>query len=91
VSDSRSAVTVKLPPAQIEPAVLTVRQSYVYAQQQGLLNRIGNFFGGNLNSQQQVYIAAGQKIQTAGALNAILRRAPLARTPGTRRWMSPHS
>ena len=58
VSAGRSAVTVKLPPAQLEPAVLNVRQSYVYAQQQGLLNRIGNFFGGNPNSQQQVYIAA---------------------------------
>jgi hypothetical protein len=71
VSPNRSAVTVTLPPAQLEPAVLNVHQSYVYAQQQGLLNRIGNFFGGNPNSQQQVYIAAQQRIQTAA------RRSPL--------------
>jgi hypothetical protein len=45
--------------------VLNVNQSYVYAEQQGLLNRIGNFFSGNPNSQQQVYILAQQKIQTA--------------------------
>ena len=65
VSPDRTAVTVRLPGAQLEPATLNVRQSYVYAQQQGLLNRIGNFFSGNPNSQQQVYILAQQKIQNA--------------------------
>jgi Protein of unknown function (DUF4230) len=75
VSANRSAVTVTLPPAQLEPAVLNVRQSYVYAEQQGLLNRIGNFFGGNPNSQQQVYIAAQQKIQTAARHSALLAEA----------------
>ena len=75
VSPNRSAVTVTLPPAQLEPAVLSVRQSYVYAQQQGLLNRIGNFFGGNPNSEQQVYIAAQQKIQTAARHSALLAEA----------------
>src|SRR5258708_32034575 len=64
VSANRSAVTVALPHAQLEPAVLNVRQSYVYAQQQGLLNRIGNFFGGNPNSQQQGYIGAQQRVNT---------------------------
>jgi len=75
VSASRAAVTVRLPPAQLEPAVLDVRQSYVYAQQQGLLNRIGSFFGGNPNSQQQVYIAAQQKIETAARRSPLLAEA----------------
>ena len=75
VSVNRTAVTVKLPPAQLEPAVLNVKQSYVYAQQQGLLNRIGDFFGGNPNSQQQVYIAAQQKIQTAARRSPLLAEA----------------
>jgi hypothetical protein len=66
---------MRLPPAQLEPAVLNVRQSYVYAQQQGLLNRIGNFFGGNPNSQQQIYIAAQQKIQTAARHSPLLAEA----------------
>jgi Protein of unknown function (DUF4230) len=65
VSPDRSAVTVRLPSAQLEPATLNVRQSYVYAQQQGLLNRIGNFFSGNPDSQHQVYVLAQQKIQNA--------------------------
>ncbi len=75
VSPDRTAVTLHLPEPQLEPAVLNVRQSYVYAQQQGLLNRIGNFFSGNPNSQQRVYIAAQQKIQEAARQSPLLAEA----------------
>jgi hypothetical protein len=75
VSADRSSVTVKLPRAQLEPAVLNVDQSYVYAEQQGLLNRIGNFFSGNPNGQQQVYILAQQKIQTAATQSPLISDA----------------
>jgi hypothetical protein len=75
VSPNRTAVTITLPPAQLEPAVLNVRQSYVFAQQQGLLNRIGNFFSGNPNSQQQVYVLAQQKIQNAARHSALVAQA----------------
>jgi len=75
VSANREAVSVRLPRAQLEPAVLNVRQSYVFAQQQGLLNRIGNFFAGNPNSEQQVYIVAQQKIQAAAQRSTLLAQA----------------
>jgi Protein of unknown function (DUF4230) len=75
VSADRTAVAVSLPAAQLEPAVLNVRQSYVYAEQQGLANRIGNFFSGNPNSQQQVYILAEQKIETAARQSPLLPEA----------------
>ena len=75
VSPDRTAVTVDLPGAQLEPAVLNVSQSYVYAEQQGLLNRIGNFFSGNPNSQQQVYILAQHKIETAARQSPLLTEA----------------
>ena len=75
VSPDRTSVTITLPPAQLEPAVLNVSQSYVYAEQQGLLNRIGNFFSGNPNSQQQVYILAQQKIQDAARQSPLLAEA----------------
>jgi hypothetical protein len=75
VSPDRTAVTVDLPGAQLEPAVLNVSQSYVYAEQQGLLNRIGNFFSGNPNSQQQVYILAQDKIETAARQSPLLAEA----------------
>ena len=75
MSANRETVTVSLPKAQLEPAVLDVNQSYVVAQQQGLFNRIGNFFSGNPNSQQQVYQAAQQKIQTAAQQSPLLAEA----------------
>ncbi len=55
--------------------MLNVSQSYVYAGQQGLLNRIGNFFSGNPNSQQQVYILAQQKIEDAARQSPLLAEA----------------
>src|ERR1017187_6310382 len=55
---TRQTVTFSLPKAQLEPAVLDVNQSSVVAEQQGLFKRIGNFFSGKPNSQQQVYQAA---------------------------------
>lgn len=64
---TRTAVTVHLPAAQLEPPILNVDQSYVFAEQQGLVNRVGSFFSGNPNSQQSVYIAADQKISSAAA------------------------
>ncbi|HKB30214.1 MAG TPA: DUF4230 domain-containing protein [Streptosporangiaceae bacterium] len=75
VSANRSAVTVTLPHAQLEPATLNVTQSYVFAQQQGLLNRVSSFFAGNPNSQQQVYELAQQKIQTAADHSPLLAEA----------------
>jgi hypothetical protein len=72
VNANRTSVTVRLPKAQLEPAVLNVNQSYVVAQQQGLFNRIGNFFAGNPNSQQQVYILAQRKIQTAATQSPLI-------------------
>jgi len=75
MSANRQTVTVALPKAQLEPAVLDVNQSYVVAEQQGLFNRIGNFFSGNPNSQQQVYQAAQAKIQTAARQSPLLAEA----------------
>jgi len=75
VNANRTAVTVTLPKPQLQPAVLNVNQSYVYAEQQGLFNRIGNFFSGNPNSQQQVYQIAQQKIETAAKQSPLLADA----------------
>jgi hypothetical protein len=65
------AVTVTLPRAQLAPAVLNVSQSYVFAEQQGLLNRVAGFFSGNPNSQQQVYILAQERIQEAARTSSL--------------------
>src|SRR5215472_15657007 len=75
VSRNRTAATVRVPSPRLEPAVLNVRRSYVFASEQGLLNRIGNFFSGNPNSQHQVYVLAQQKIQTAASHSVLLTQA----------------
>jgi hypothetical protein len=75
VSRGRTSVTVRLPDAQLEPAVLNVRQSYVFAEQQGVVNRLADFFAGNPNSQQEVYILAQQKIQDAARSSSLLADA----------------
>ena len=75
VSANRTAVTIRLPRPQLEPAVLNVKQSYVFAERQGLFNRIGNFFSGNPNNQQRVYVLAQQKIQTAARQSPLLAEA----------------
>ncbi|HEY0717253.1 MAG TPA: DUF4230 domain-containing protein, partial [Streptosporangiaceae bacterium] len=75
VSPDRATVTVSLPRAQLEPAVLNVHQSYVFAQQQGLANRIGNFFSGNPDNEQKVYEAAQTKIQNAARSSQLLTEA----------------
>jgi hypothetical protein len=72
VSQQRSSVTITLPRPQLEPAVLNVRQSYVFAEQQGLADRLGSFFGGNPNSQQAVYIDAQHQIQAAAQRGPLL-------------------
>jgi Protein of unknown function (DUF4230) len=68
---SGKTVTITLPPAQLEPAVLNVSQSYVFAEQQGLINKVAGFFSGNPNSQQQVYIQADKRIQNAAQTSAL--------------------
>ncbi len=66
-----NSVTIRLSKAQLEPAVLNVSQSYVFAEQQGLASRIATFFAGNPNSQQAVYIAADQRINAAARVSPL--------------------
>jgi len=75
VSKNRTTVTVTLPQPQLEPAVLNTKQSYVFAQQQGLVDRLDNFFGGNPNSQQAVYIDAQKHIEAAARRSALVADA----------------
>jgi Protein of unknown function (DUF4230) len=70
-----NTVTIRLPRAQLEPAVLNVNQSYVFAEQQGVVNRIATFFAGNPNSQQAVYVAAEQRINAAARASPLLADA----------------
>jgi hypothetical protein len=71
VSADRLTATLTLPHAQLDPATLDVKQSYVFAQQQGLFTRLNAFLSGNPNSQQAVYELAQTKIEQAAAQSAV--------------------
>jgi hypothetical protein len=71
VSPDRLTATLTLPHAQLENAVLDVKQSYIFAQQQGLFTRLNSFLSGNPNSQQAVYELAQKKIEQAAAQSAV--------------------
>lgn len=75
VNQDRSAATIKLPRSQLEPTTLDPKRSYAFAARRGLTNRIGDFFGDNSNDQQQLYVLAAQKIQTAAAESGLRERA----------------
>lgn len=71
VSTDRLTATLTLPHAQLDPAVLDVKESYVFAQQQGLFTRLNSFLSGNPNSQQAVYELAQKKIEQAAATSEV--------------------
>jgi hypothetical protein len=73
-ADRRSAVIV-LPYAQLAAAALDPKRSYVFAQNRGLFNRIGDFFSGNPGDEQQLNILAAKDIQTAAAASGLVPRA----------------
>jgi hypothetical protein len=75
VSADRRTVTVRLPHAELEAPALDTRRSYVFAKQRGLLDRIGDFFTTNPNSQQQVYTLAQDKISSAARASGLTERA----------------
>jgi Protein of unknown function (DUF4230) len=75
VSKDRTTVTVRLSHAQLERTNLDPQHSYVFATQQGLLDRIGAFVSGSSGNEQALYVLAAQKIQTAAADSGLLQRA----------------
>jgi Protein of unknown function (DUF4230) len=75
VSADRKTAAVRLPHAQLEPTNLDPKHSYVFATQTGLLDKIGQFFGGSPSDQRQLYVLAAQKIQTAAQQSGLQDRA----------------
>ncbi|SNS93918.1 Protein of unknown function [Actinomadura meyerae] len=75
VNEDRTAATITLPRAQLEKTNLDTKTSYVYATERGLIDRFGDFFSSNPNNQQQLYVLAAQKIQTAAGQSGLTQRA----------------
>jgi Protein of unknown function (DUF4230) len=74
VTDGTS-VTINLPAPQLDKPSLDVDKSYVFAEDKGLTNRIGDFFNSNPNDKQQLYQLAEQKIIAAADDTELKNRA----------------
>jgi hypothetical protein len=75
VSSDRRTAAVRLQHAQLEQVALDTSRSRVFAEQRGLLDRIGSFFSSNPDSQQKLYQLAQDKIQAAAAQSELRTRA----------------
>ncbi|MEV4615932.1 DUF4230 domain-containing protein [Kitasatospora sp. NPDC049258] len=75
VSADRTTAAVVIPHAQLAPAALDVRRSYVYLQQRGFFDRIGDFFSDNPGNQKQVELLATQKIEQAAKDTELTQRS----------------
>jgi hypothetical protein len=73
-TDSKK-VTVNLPAPQLEPPNLDEGRSYLYATQKGLINRLGDVFSNDANSEQQLYQLGQQKIAAAALDSELPSRA----------------
>jgi len=75
IDQATRKVTIKLPPPQLEPPTINHDRSYVFSEQRGLANRIGDLFGGDPNQQQKLYQAGEQKIADAAKASELTKRA----------------
>ena len=72
VSDDGEAVAIELPAGRLYEPDLDTRRSYVYDRREGLLNRVGNVFGGDESYEREAMLAAEREIAEAAAANGEL-------------------
>jgi hypothetical protein len=74
-SEDRRTVEITLPAPQLGETNLDLENSYVFAEERGLLNRLGEVFDGDPNRQQEVYLLAEEKITAAARDSGLADRA----------------
>ena len=75
ISDDRRSATIRLPQPRLEDVDLDLESSYVYDRQEGVLNEIGDLFGGNDTGEREVFLAGERKIRDAAEGSPELKRA----------------
>lgn len=70
-----TSVEIKLPAPQLGDVDLDLENSYVFAEERGLINRLGELVNGDPNRQQQVYRLAEDKIGAAARDSGLQQRA----------------
>lgn len=74
-SADKKSVEIKLPAPQLAEPKLDLDNSYVFAEQRGLINRIGDVFGNDPNRQREVYKLAEDRIAAAARDTGLGERA----------------
>lgn len=74
-SADKKSVEIKLPAPQLGEVNLDLQKSYVFAEQRGVLNRLGDLFDGDPNRQQEVYQRAEEDIAKAARDSGLSDRA----------------
>jgi hypothetical protein len=75
VNDARTSATLRLPHARLGKAALDADRSYAVSKQRGLLDRLGDFFSDNPNSEQAVQRLAVRHITAAAKESELTGRA----------------
>lgn len=74
-SPDHKTVEIMLPSPKLGEPRLDLERSYVFAEEQGLFNKVGEFFGGDPNRQRETLLVAEQRMASAAAASVLLQRA----------------
>lgn len=75
VSEDRRSVTVRLPHARLFEARVDPKESYVFARQRGIVDRLASLFQDSPTSEREVYILAEEKLVAAAQEASLTDRA----------------
>ncbi|MET7572773.1 DUF4230 domain-containing protein [Streptomyces sp. NPDC005492] len=75
VNDDRTSASIKLPHATLGKPALDPDHSYTVSKQRGLLDRLGDIFSDNPNSEQAVQKLASKHIGEAAKTSGLTTRA----------------
>jgi hypothetical protein len=74
-SADHKTVEIYLPKPELGLPALDLERSYVFAEDRGLINRVGDFFSGDPNRQTETMKLASDKIAEAAAASGLKDRA----------------
>jgi hypothetical protein len=75
VSDDRTAVTVRLPPARLSEPRVDPERSYVVSRERGLLDRAASVFSDSPTGERDLYLRAQDRLSAAAAAAGLVDRA----------------
>ena len=74
-SADHKTVEITLPAPQLGDPKLNLERSYVFAEERGLFNKVGDFFDGDVNRQRETLIVAEQRLASAARASTLTARA----------------